>query len=89
MKWLVALLVTLFLLLQYKLWFEKGSVFSLLATHQKVVDLKKENEGLRQKNQTLAREIHDLKRGKQAVEGHARRDLGMIKKGETFYQVVK
>lgn len=89
MKALVIVLIVLFLLLQYKLWIEKGSVFSSLGTHQHIVDLKKKNAALRQKNEALAREIHDLKHGGNAVEGHARQDLGMVKKGETFYQIVK
>ncbi|MGH8413550.1 MAG: septum formation initiator family protein, partial [Gammaproteobacteria bacterium] len=31
----------------------------------------------------------DLKQGQAAVEEQARSDLGMIKKGETFYQIVR
>jgi cell division protein FtsB len=30
-----------------------------------------------------------LQQGLDAIEEHAREDLGMVKKGETFYQVVE
>jgi len=32
--------------------------------------------------------VRDLKEGSEAVEERARMELGMIKKDETFYQVV-
>jgi cell division protein FtsB len=33
--------------------------------------------------------VNDLKHGEQAVEARARAELGLIKPGETFYQVVE
>jgi cell division protein FtsB len=33
--------------------------------------------------------VLDLKHGDQAVEARARTELGLIKSGETFYQVVE
>lgn len=47
-----------------------------------------ENSQLRERNQALAAEVADLKQGVDAIEERARRELGMIKKGETFYQVI-
>ena len=38
-------------------------------------------------NRTLAAEVQDLKKGTTAIEERARTDLGMVGKGETFYQV--
>ena len=49
---------------------------------------KVENAQLKERNQTLAAEVADLKQGYEAIEERARYDLGMIKEGETFYQVV-
>ena len=40
-------------------------------------------------NAALEAEVKDLKQGMQAVEERARSELGMIKKGETFYQIVE
>lgn len=47
-----------------------------------------ENEGLRERNEALAAEVTDLKQGLEAIEERARNELGMIREGETFYQVV-
>jgi cell division protein FtsB len=33
--------------------------------------------------------VEDLKHGEQATEARARQELGLIKPGETFYQVVE
>ncbi|WP_290003688.1 septum formation initiator family protein [Faucicola atlantae] len=35
----------------------------------------------------LAADVNDLKNGLEAVEEHARVDLGLIKSGETFVQM--
>ena len=37
----------------------------------------------------LAADVEDLKTGTDAIEEKARGELGMIKPGETFYQVVE
>ena len=48
-----------------------------------------DNQRLEQRNQALAADVIDLKHGEQAVEARARNELGLIKPGETFYQVVE
>lgn len=50
---------------------------------------KVENEQLRQRNLALEAEVRDLKQGMEAIEERARSELGMIKKDETFYQVIE
>lgn len=47
-----------------------------------------ENRLLQERNDVLIAEITDLKYGMDAVEEHARNNMGLIKKGETFYQLV-
>ena len=42
---------------------------------------------LEQRNRILTAEVLALKEGLDAVEARARSDLGMIKRGETFYLV--
>ena len=48
-----------------------------------------ENLELRERNAALQAEVADLRQGLDAIEEHAREDLGMVKEGETFYQVVE
>ena len=49
---------------------------------------KEENSRLADRNRVLEAEVGDLKDGVAAIEERARNELGMIKKGETFYQIV-
>ena len=50
---------------------------------------RQENLELRERNAALQAEVTDLRQGLDAIEEHAREDLGMVKEGETFYQVVE
>ena len=89
MRWLVWLLVVLLVLLQYKLWVGDGSFAEVWDLYQQVETQREENQQLRERNQTLEAEVQDLKQGLGAVEERAREELGMIKKGETFYQIIE
>jgi len=88
MKAIIAALVILFVLLQFNLWFGEGSVKDVWAMDDAIAVQTQKNAQLKERNQTLFAEVDDLKQGLEAVEERARYDLGMIKKGETFYQVV-
>jgi len=87
-KTIIAALAVLFVLLQYKLWFGEGSMMEVWKLDRAIVVQGAENAQLLERNQTLAAEVADLKQGVDAIEERARRELGMIKKGETFFQVV-
>lgn len=89
MKWIVTVLMCLLLLLQYTLWFGNGGLFRLWQLNTKVEEQKVENELLTERNRALEAEVIDLKQGLEAIEERARSDLGMIKKDETFFQVVE
>ena len=89
MKKLVILLVLLLVYLQYKLWFGEGSLQDVWQLHQDVEFQRQENIELRERNAALDAEVKDLQQGFDAIEEHAREDLGMVKEGETFYQVVE
>ena len=89
MKVLITALAVLFVLLQYKLWFGEGSMMEVWQLDRAIAAQTAENAQLRERNQALAAEVADLKEGVEAIEERARRELGMIKKGETFYQVVE
>ncbi|WP_026107197.1 cell division protein FtsB [Dyella ginsengisoli] len=89
LRWVALILIALLIALQFKLWSDAGGmreVDTLRAAVKKQTD---ENQRLQQRNQALAADVTDLKSGEQAVEARARAELGLIKPGETFYQVVE
>jgi cell division protein FtsB len=88
MKWLTGIFLFLLLLLQYSLWFGNGGLLRVWQLNQSVAAQKAENTKLKERNEALEAEVRDLKQGLEAIEGRARTDLGMIKKDETFFQVV-
>ncbi|MFW5450112.1 MAG: cell division protein FtsB [Methylophagaceae bacterium] len=88
MKAIMILLTVLLLLLQYRLWFSHDGLPSVLHLHRSVEIQKQDNAILQERNQVLAAEVQDLKSGLDAVEERARSELGMIKPGETFFQII-
>lgn len=89
-KRLVPLILLLLLgMLQFQIWFGVGNVPDALRLKRQVEAQAVENAGLAKRNAALAAEVADLKQGQAAIEERARTDLGMVKKGETFYQIVQ
>jgi cell division protein FtsB len=88
MKWLVAALSIILLLLQYRLWISQSGVRGLAPLRAAVAAQAADNSRLTARNRELAAEVHDLKNGMTALEERARSELGMIGGNETFYQVV-
>ena len=86
-RFIFVVLVLMFLGLQYKLWFDKGSVPRAHALEQDLADLKAKNEDAKQKNAVLDADVRDLEKAGEAIEERARSELGMVKKGETLIQV--
>ena len=84
----IAFLLIALAILQYRLWFGDGSVRELGQLKREAARQATENRHLEQRNRELSAEIIDLKQGTEAIEERARNDLGMIKDGETFYQVI-
>ena len=86
MKSLMLFLIVTLGVLQYKLWFA-GSGIPEVYRLQESVDLQVDNNSqLRNVNLKIEAEIKDLKSGSQAVEARARSELGMVRRGEVFYQ---
>ena len=75
--------------LHTRLWFGQGSFAHVDGLQEKVERRASENESRRQRNAILKAEIKDLKQGLDAVEDIARSELGLIKKGETFFLLVE
>lgn len=89
MKLLVYALLALLLVLQYPLWFGNGSAVNLWRLQREITVQLAENARLKERNAALEAEVLDLKNGLAAIEERARSELGMVKKGETFYQVIE
>lgn len=87
LRWIALLLILLLLGLQSRLWSVHGGMHEVEALRASVKKQADENTKLQQRNQALAADVADLKHGDQAIEARARTDLGLIKPGETFYQV--
>ncbi|HEX5635630.1 MAG TPA: cell division protein FtsB [Gammaproteobacteria bacterium] len=89
MKWIIALLAVLLLLLQYRLWLGDGSIPEVLHLQNEKEAVAEERAQLDERNAALNAEVQDLKGGLGAIEERARSELGMIGKDETFYQFVQ
>ena len=88
LRWVALVLLLLLIGLQFKLWSDHGGMSEVAGLRAAVKKQSDENDKLTQRNQALAADVNDLKHGEQAVEARARGELGLIKPGETFYQVV-
>lgn len=85
-RWIFIFLLILFLLLQYQLWFGDRGFLAGHRLHQQTTIEQTKVDGLQQENHRLTHEIEHLKKDPELIEAHARRDLGMVKQGETFYR---
>jgi len=88
-KIILYLLIGILLGLQYPLWLGDGGVLALWKLKQEVAAQKLENSGLKERNLALEAEVHDLKEGYEALEERARAELGMVRRGETLYQIIE
>ena len=88
-KWLPIVLVLLLVFLQYRLWFEPGGFIDMMHLKKQLALETQQNDQLKKRNQALLQQVQHLQNNNDAIESRARHELGMIKKGETFYQVVK
>ena len=89
MRPITIILIILLVILQYALWLSPGGIAQIWHLKRDTAALMDENNRLAQRNAAVAADVLDLKQGNEAIEERARNDLGMIKKGETFYQTVK
>jgi cell division protein FtsB len=86
---LILLLLVLLGLLQYRIWAGGDSQPQVLDLQRRSEAQQAENQRHRERNAQLEAEVRDLKEGLEAVEERARRELGMVKQGETFYLMVE
>lgn len=88
LRLLFGVLLITFLVLQYRLWVGQGSLAEVAQLKRQIARQEQRLEEMRERNSVLRAEVDSLKHGLEAVEARARSELGMIREGETFYQVV-
>ena len=88
-KLVLAVFVVIVILLQYALWAGKQNVIDLYRANQQVADVRSENSEFQNRNDQLHEDVIDIKSRMGAIESQARFDLGLIKPGETYYQIVR
>ena len=72
-------------LTQYQFWFGDFSRSDLQTLKEDMALVESETNLIKEQNQDLLKEKQKLSSGKEALEGEARLELGMIKQGEKFY----
>lgn len=84
---LLALAVAVLLGLQYQYWLGENGRFEHHNLQTEIEEQQRLNDNQVAANNLLRADVQDLKNGLEAVEEHARLDLGLIKPNETFVQV--
>ena len=88
MKLLLIIFSFLLLTLFSRLWIGQGSYPDVWYLEKKIKQQEEANEKQIIKNKRLSAELKDLQVNGDVIEEYARDELGMIRKGETFYQVI-
>ena len=92
MNWKIQIAFAVLLLLlgvmQWRLWFGEGSLREVSMLQRQLDAQRIELEDLQERNATLRAEVEDLKNGLAAIEARARSELGLIREGETYFQLL-
>jgi len=86
---LCGILLLVLAFLQYRLWFESGGIRDMQILKKTLSQQALENDKLKKRNEELLFQIKRLQKSEDATEARARNELGMIKKDEKFYQIVR
>ena len=89
MRVLAGILVFALVFLQYRLWLQPGGLRDMWRLKKQLAQQALENDKMKKMNDQLMQQIRHSQKSNEAAELRARNELGMIKKGETFYQVVR
>ena len=87
--WLFVVLILLLGGLQYRLWVGEGSLAHVSGLNKQIAEQQGENQRLLERNRILEAEVRELKQGMETVEERARHELGMVKEGETLFQLTE
>lgn len=88
MRFLITVHIIILLLLFMSLWIGHGSYSEIWKLENDIAKQKKMNNLQEEKNRQIQAELEDAREGHAAVEERARSELGMIKKGETFFEII-
>ena len=89
MRLLIGILLLTLVLLQYRWWVGEGSLAEVSALRGEIASQRTELARIRARNEVLEAEVRDLRDGLEALEERARSELGMIKRGELFLQLIE
>jgi cell division protein FtsB len=88
MRMVPIIVAALLIAIQFPLWLGKGGWMRVREAEQQLAAQNQINANLEARNAKLAAEVKDLQEGAGAVEERARYELGMLKDGEVFVQIV-
>ena len=74
---------------QSRIWTGEGSLEQVNAYKEELEALSKQGLENKERNAVLYGEVLNLRNATEALEERARHELGMIKKNETFFQIIE
>ena len=89
MKILHFISIIIFLTLQYSLFFSQNSLISYFYLKDKLEKNQLDLSKIEDKNKILQTQIYNIRSDKKYLEIYAREKFGLIKKNETFFQIIK
>ena len=88
MKLLLVMLGTICLGLQYRIWLGSSGLAEIASLQREIDGQAVLNASMKERNRVLEIEVRELQQGTEGFEEKAREEMGMIKKGETFFLYV-
>ncbi len=89
MKLTVLTLCCLIVFLQYKIWFDNGNVGDVKQIREELILTQTALEEQLARNESLYVKIDAVKHSEQLLESYARKELGLKKANEDYYQIVE
>ncbi len=86
MRLATLVLLAVLAVLQYTLWLGKGGWLRIWSLERDIAAQAEKQRQLRESNAIGHADVEDLRSGLGAVEERARREIGMVRKDETFFQ---
>ena len=89
LKKITVALCIILIFLSYKFWIGSDSILQVLRLKKAIAVQQAEIATLKNRNQELVIKVNNIKKHPLIIEERARYELGMIKRGEKYYQVVE